>query len=123
FNTQTLLNGSLASGGLTFHIGANDGQNINLTIASMRASALGVSGLSITSQSAADAAIKTIDGAIKKVSDERAKLGAYQNRLEHTIANLGVSIENLQAAESRIRDVDMAHEMMAFTKYQILQQA
>jgi len=123
FNTKKLLDGSLASNGLTFHIGANEGQNINLTIASMNATALGVSGLSIASQAAADAAITTIDEAIKKVSDERAKLGAYQNRLEHTIANLGVSIENLQAAESRIRDVDMAHEMMAFTKYQILQQA
>jgi|SRR5690606_14835330 len=121
FNTLKLLDGSAS---LTFHIGANQGQNITLTLANMAASALsGVDSVNISTQSGADAAIATIDGAIKIVSDERAKLGAYQNRLEHTIANLGVSIENLQAAESRIRDVDMAQEMMTFTKYQILQQA
>jgi len=82
-----------------------------------------VDGVDISTQSGADSAIKTIDDAIEKVSKERANLGAHQNRLEHTIANLGVAIENLQAAESRIRDVDMAQEMMTFTKYQILQQA
>jgi flagellin len=71
----------------------------------------------------ADAAITIINNAIEAVSAERSKLGAYQNRLEHTISNLGTSAENLQAAESRIRDVDMAEEMMSFTKFQILQQA
>ncbi len=73
--------------------------------------------------STSTAAITTIDGAIKKVSDERSQLGAKQNRLEHTINNLGTSSENLSAAESRIRDVDMAKEMMEMTKNNILQQA
>jgi len=77
----------------------------------------------VTSQADAQNAIKTFDDAINTVSTERAKLGAYQNRLEHTIANLGVAAENLTAAESRIRDVDMAQEMMNFTRYQILTQA
>lgn len=80
-------------------------------------------GINVLTQEDADKAITTINDAIETVSAERSKLGAYQNRLEHTIANLGTSAENLQAAESRIRDVDMAHEMMAFTKFQILQQA
>lgn len=77
----------------------------------------------VLTQSGADKAITNINDAIEQVSAERSKLGAIQNRLEHTIANLGTSAENLQAAESRIRDVDMAEEMMAFTKFQILQQA
>lgn len=80
-------------------------------------------GINVSSQDAADQAITTINNAIETVSAERSKLGAMQNRLEHTIANLGASAENLQAAESRIRDVDMAAEMMSFTKNQILQQA
>jgi flagellin len=83
----------------------------------------GIGGIDVSTQLAADTAITTIDSAIQTVSAERSKLGALQNRLEHTIANLGTSAENLQAAESRIRDVDMAAEMMAFTKFQILQQA
>ena len=74
-------------------------------------------------QTGADAAIKTINDAIEQVSAERSKLGEIQNRLEHTIANLGTSAENLQAAESRIRDLDMAEGIMAFTKNNILQQA
>jgi len=80
-------------------------------------------GIDVSDQEAADAAIKTIDDAAVTVSAERSKLGAMQNRLEHTIANLGTSAENLQAAESRIRDLDMAEEIMAFTKNNILQQA
>ncbi len=80
-------------------------------------------GIDVSTQAAADSAITTINNAIQLVSAERSKLGALQNRLEHTIANLGVAAENLQAAESRIRDVDMAQEMMTFTRYQILQQA
>lgn len=124
FNTKKLLNGNLSgSGKLTFHIGANEGQNINLEIISMTASGLGVSGISISGQSGADAAITTIQDAIDKVSAERSKLGANQNRLEHTINNLGTSSENLTAAESRIRDVDMAKEMMNQTKNSILSQA
>ena len=74
-------------------------------------------------QAGADKAITVINDAIEAVSAERSKLGAYQNRLEHTISNLGTSAENLQAAESRIRDLDMAEEIMAFTKNNILQQA
>ncbi|AHM55623.1 flagellin [Peptoclostridium acidaminophilum DSM 3953] len=80
-------------------------------------------GISVASQGSANSAIETIDNAIKTVSEERSKLGAYQNRLEHTIANLGTSSENLTAAESRIRDVDMAKEMMNFSKNNILSQA
>jgi flagellin len=80
-------------------------------------------GINVSTQKAADAAITTINTAIETVSAERSKLGAMQNRLEHTIKNLDTSAENLQAAESRIRDVDMAKEMMEFTKQNILQQA
>ncbi|NLK00889.1 MAG: flagellin, partial [Clostridia bacterium] len=80
-------------------------------------------GIDISTQAAADKAITTINNAIETVSAERSKLGAFQNRLEHTINNLGTSAENLTAAESRIRDVDMAREMMEFTKMSILQQA
>ncbi|GIO42016.1 flagellin N-terminal helical domain-containing protein [Paenibacillus apis] len=80
-------------------------------------------GVNISSQVTADAAITTINNALNKVSEERSKLGANQNRLEHTINNLGATSENLTAAESRIRDVDMAKEMMSFTKNNILTQA
>ena len=121
FNTQALLDGTYS--GKFFHIGANISQNITVTIATMTTSALGVSGLSISAQSSANSALSVIDAAIKLVSDERAKLGALQNRLEHTIANLSTASENLTGSESRIRDVDMAKEMMEFTKVSILQQA
>jgi flagellin len=84
---------------------------------------ISVGGVDISDQAAADKAITTINQAIESVSGERSKLGAVQNRLEHTINNLGTSSENLTAAESRIRDVDMAAEMMAFTKNNILTQA
>ena len=126
FNTKTLLDGSLvstASGAVVFHIGANAGQNIQLEIGDMSSSGLSVNDINISTQSGADEAITTIQNAIDLVSSERAKLGAYQNRLEHTIKNLDTSAENLQAAESRIRDVDMAKEMMEFTRNNILQQA
>jgi flagellin len=84
----------------------------------------GAGGIDVSStREAADSAIKVIDDAIVKVSGQRSELGAVQNRLEHTIANLGTSAENLQAAEARIRDLDMAEEIMAFTKNNILQQA
>jgi len=115
--------GSSAVGGLTFHIGANKGQNINLQLTDMRAASLGIADVDTSTRENADNGIKTIDDAIEKVSQERSKLGAVQNRLEHTIANLGTSAENLQAAEARIRDLDMADEIMAFTKNNILQQA
>ncbi|HHW70109.1 MAG TPA: flagellin, partial [Clostridiales bacterium] len=80
-------------------------------------------GIDVSTQEAANTAISTINSAIEAVSAERSKLGAMQNRLEHTIKNLDASAENLQAAESRIRDVDIAKEMMEFTKQSILQQA
>ncbi|MEK4083211.1 flagellin Hag [Psychrobacillus sp. FSL K6-1415] len=127
FNTQKLLSGGFS--GKTFHIGANAGQSINLSIDSMTATSLSVNGaaagegISISSQTSANTAITTINDAIATVSTERSKLGAVQNRLEHTINNLGATSENLTAAESRIRDVDMAKEMMAFTKNNILTQA
>jgi len=106
-----------------FQIGANEDQNTSLSINNMSASALGVNSIDVTTQAGADSAITTIQTAIEKVSAERSKLGANQNRLEHTIKNLDTSSENLQASESRIRDVDMAKEMMEFTKNNILQQA
>ncbi|PFI64369.1 flagellin [Priestia megaterium] len=125
FNTQKLLNGEGGtSGTFTFQIGANKNQTIDVTFASMKASDLGIDGLDLgTDASTSSTAIETIDGAIKKVSDERAQLGAKQNRLEHTINNLNASSENLTASESRIRDVDMAKEMMEQTKNSILSQA
>ncbi|WP_338122971.1 flagellin [Anoxybacillus flavithermus] len=100
---------------------------MNISISDMRATALGgatkVSATSIDTKANANAALDVLDNAIKQVSDERARLGSYQNRLEHTINNLGTAAENLTAAESRIRDVDMAKEMMEFTKNNILSQA
>ena len=113
---------------LSMQIGANSGQNMLIGINSMKAKDLGVRdnagiAIDVSSSSKATAAITQINNAIEKVSEERSKLGAYQNRLEHTIKNLDTSSENLQASESRIRDVDMAKEMMNFTKNNILQQA
>ncbi|WNS81302.1 flagellin [Domibacillus sp. DTU_2020_1001157_1_SI_ALB_TIR_016] len=111
------------NGGMTFQIGANKGQTITFGVNDMRSAALGISGVDISSAAGAQNALKSLDSAIKSVSAERSKLGAVQNRLEHTINNLGTSSENLTAAESRIRDVDMAKEMMAQTKNSILSQA
>jgi len=192
FNTQKLLDGTFKSS--KFHIGANAGQNISLSIGNMDAATLSVGdkytatssttlkdgksviytfksagailgssgstlkaaysgyyigvstvasaklyriaseayaestvaitlGINISDQASANSAITTINNALEAVSAERSKLGAYQNRLEHTISNLDNVAENLQASESRIRDVDMAKEMMEFTKQNILQQA
>ncbi|KAB2332672.1 flagellin [Bacillus mesophilum] len=131
-----------------FQIGANQGQSINLNINDMRAAALGITGnagqqgftatnsvtngtndvkaeaaLDVSTHENASAAITTINDAIEKVSAERSSLGAIQNRLEHTISNLGNASENLSAAESRIRDVDMAKEVMEMTRTNILSQA
>jgi flagellin len=89
----------------------------------MRSAALGITGVDVSTKSGAQSALASLDKAIATVSSERGKLGAVQNRLEHTIANLGTSSENLTAAESRIRDVDMAKEMMNFSKNNILSQA
>ncbi|GMN99925.1 flagellin N-terminal helical domain-containing protein [Parageobacillus thermoglucosidasius] len=120
FNTKNLLDGSFTG---TFQVGANDGQVIALSITAMDTSGLGIGSISVDSNANASASMSLIDAAIAKVSTERSKLGAYQNRLEHTINNLQTSAENLTAAESRIRDVDMAKEMMEFTKNNILTQA
>ena len=109
--------------GLQFQIGANENQYIRLALSDMRSTGLGVDQLMVDSYENANDAVVSIDKAIQDVSGERSKLGALQNRLEHTISNLGTSAENLQAAESRIRDLDMAEEIMAFTKNNILQQA
>jgi flagellin len=140
FNQKKLLDGQGASS-LNFQIGANEGQQLAIGISAMDAFSLGVAqsgtaattslgativsgGIDISaSAQAATSAITTIDSAIQAVSDERAKLGANQNRLDHTINNLNTSSENLTAAESRIRDVDMAKEMMNQTKNSILSQA
>ncbi|MGB9803643.1 flagellin [Desulfofundulus sp.] len=102
-----------AAGNELFTLGAAPTSNITLE----------VKGVDVSSQQTANTAITTINNAIEKVSAERSKLGAYQNRLEHTINNLGTASENLSAAESRIRDIDMAKEMMEYTKLNILQQA
>ena len=114
-----------ANGGMTLQIGANEGQTMNFGIEDMSAAALGVDGgkVDIATQSGAQKATTTIDAAIKKVSAQRSKLGAVQNRLEHTIANLDTAAENTQTSESRIRDTDMAEEMVAYSKNNILLQA
>lgn len=106
---------------IILHIGANSGQNIKVDLPSISADALGTSLAGISN--GGDDSIKIFDDAIKIVSDYRSNLGAVQNRLEHTINNLGSTSENLTAAESRIRDTDMAKEMMNFTKQNILMQA
>ena len=123
FNKQSLLSGSAAN--LSFQVGANKNQVIEITIKDMRAAALDVnkSAVNIKNKSAAQSAIDAIDKAIDKVSQQRADLGATQNRLEHTITTSDNTAENLQSAESRIRDVDMASEMMKYTSSNILAQA
>ncbi|MCR8926816.1 flagellin [Priestia megaterium] len=123
FAETTQATDEQSDGSATFQIGANTGQNINLAIKDMGASALGVKDIKVGNQGQANVAIKVMDEAIQKVSAERSKLGATQNRLDHTINNLSTSSENLTAAESRIRDVDMAKEMMNQTKNSILGQA
>jgi flagellin len=108
---------------IKLHIGANEGQNMNISVLDTSAKALRVNKVDLQTQEKADAAITTIDEAINRVSSERSKMGAIINRLDHTITNLGTTSENMQASESRIRDVDMAKEIMEFTKSQILSQA
>ena len=121
FNEQKLLDNTFA--GKQFQVGANKGQTISLSISGMSATSLKVDSLAVDTVANANTAISSISSAITKVSTERSKLGALQNRLEHTINNLGTASENLTAAESRVRDVDMAKEMMTFSKNNILQQA
>ncbi|MEU8237137.1 flagellin [Actinoplanes missouriensis] len=112
-----------------FQIGANSGETLNINIRAMDSKTLGLKGLDLTAEANADGktgaalAMDAIDKAISSVSDQRAKLGASQNRFEHTINNLNTAVENLSASESRIRDTDMAQEMVSFTRNQILTQA
>ncbi len=114
-----------ASGGITLQIGANEGQTMTFSMDDMSARALGVDGnkVDLSTQEGAQKATTTIDDAIKKVSTQRGRLGAVQNRLEHTISNLDTAAENTQNAESRIRDTDMASEMVNYSKNNILAQA
>ena len=116
---------STAGKGMTLQIGANEGQTMSFSIDDMSAKSLGVDGnkVDLATQAGAQKATTTIDAAIKKVSAQRSKLGAVQNRLEHTIANLDTASENTQTSESRIRDTDMAEEMVAYSKNNILLQA
>jgi len=115
------------TGSVTFQIGANEDQNLSLNIRNMKTDGvldLAAAGkVDVSTHALAKVSVTNIEKAITEVSKERSKLGAYQNRLEHTINNLNTSSENLTAAESRIRDVDMAKEMMEQTKNSILSQA
>ncbi len=122
-DTDTLTTVHLADSSLIFHIGANAKQDMNASIGRIDTTGLNLDSLLLIDNSTANDAIARLDKAISQVSDQRAILGALQNRLEHTIANVGVARENIAAAESRIRDVDMAEEMMSFTRNQILLQA
>lgn len=121
FNNQILLNGNLSA--LNIQTGANKSDITVINLTAVDAGTLNIGGLSVSSTDSANNAISALDTALSTVSTFRANLGAYQNRLEHTINNLNVNSENLTAAESRIRDVDMAKEMMVFSKNNILQQA
>jgi len=112
-----------AGTGGTFQIGANAGDTVGLSIADVDAVALGVGGVDVTTDAGASAAITALDTAISGVSTTRGKLGALQNRFESMINNLQVTTENLAASESRIRDTDMAQEMVSFTKNNVLLQA
>ncbi|MBS4213030.1 flagellin N-terminal helical domain-containing protein [Neobacillus rhizophilus] len=123
---STITVGS-ANNTVSIHVGANADQTLEIGINAMDSVALGLKkdgvNISLLNEFSAENALKVLDGAISNVSSERSKLGAIQNRLEHTINSLGTSSENLTAAESRLRDVDMANEMMQFTKNNILSQA
>lgn len=137
FNGMNMLTGRFArqtgentvTGSMWFHIGANMDQRTQVFIGTMTAAALGLRNvgteeiMSLETSDNANRAIGTIDEALKKINKQRADLGAYQNRLEKTVTGLDVGAENLQASESRIRDTDMAKEMVDFTKNQVLTQA
>ena len=137
FNGMNMLTGRFAretgentvTASMWFHIGANMDQRVRAYVGTMTAKALGVrdvgdeSILTIETPETATRAIGTIDEAIKKINKQRADLGAYQNRLEMSVVGINVAAENLQASESRIRDVDMAKEMVEFTRNQILTQS
>lgn len=108
---------------LSFHVGANSGEKISVSIGKMDSESLGLDALDLSTAKSADEAINKLDDAKATVSSARSDLGAVQNRLTHTINNLSTTQENLTEANSRIRDVDMAEEMMSFTKSNILSQA
>lgn len=108
---------------LIFQIGANQDQTMNVSISKVNVQSLSLSSVDVSTQAAAESAITVVDNAINTVSAERAKLGAYQNRLDHTINNLTTTSQNMSSAESRIRDVDMANEMATYQKNSVLQQA
>ena len=122
FNTMNLLDGKFT--GKNLQVGALSGQCIKISIACMSAKAIGLtSGLKVSTFGNAGSYMKAVQSAINAVSKQRSALGAVQNRLEHTIANLDTTAENSQAAESRIRDTDMAAEMVTYSKNNILAQA
>ena len=121
FNTMNLLDGKFT--GKKLQVGALNGQTISISIKTMNATALGVNGLTVDSNSNAGTSMSKIQAAISKVSTQRSALGALQNRLEHTVKNLDTTSENTQSAESRIRDTDMAAQMVEYSKNNILQQA
>ena len=121
-----LLDGTLKAG-KSLQVGANMGQKLTVAVASMNGKGIGIgnnaSTVLVSNAAEASKALATVDAAIAKVSEQRSKLGALQNRLEHTLKNLNNAAENTQAAESRIRDTDMAKEMSKFTRDNILAQA
>ena len=121
FNSMNLLDGTFKNKNL--QVGSLSGQSIGISISNMNAKSLGVSGLKVSSFGQAGVAMSKIQAAIDTVSTQRSKLGALQNRLEHTINNLDTTAENTQSAESRIRDTDMAAEMVQYSKNNILSQA
>ncbi|MGP1432368.1 MAG: flagellin N-terminal helical domain-containing protein [Treponema sp.] len=137
FNGMNMLTGRFAqetgentvTASMWFHIGANMDQRVRAYVSTMTAKALGVrdvgdeSIIKIDTPETANRAIGTLDEAIKKVNKQRADLGAYQNRLEMSVVGINIAAENLQASESRIRDVDMAKEMVEYTRNQILTQS
>ncbi|KYG90265.1 flagellin [[Bacillus] sp. KCTC 13219] len=123
FNTRKLLNGDYENNPLKIQAGANSGQTIDLYIGGMDSTKLGLDDSDILTQENADKAIGELDDALHKVSMERSRMGAYQNRMEHAYNNVMNTAENLTAAESRIRDADIAKEMMNYVRANILLQA
>lgn len=120
FNGIGVLN---TTGTVTIQIGDNGGDIVTVSLQDIQVSSLSITGQSLSTMAGASTALAKIDADILKVNKARSGFGAVQNQLEHTFNNLGATTENLQSAESRIRDVDMAKEMMSYTKFNILQQA
>ena len=126
FNKKNLLNGELSTNACHLQVGANSQQEISFKIANLSLgtlSLLSATSATMSNYTNATAYLDKVQAAIQTVSNQRSDLGAIQNRLEHTVKNLDVAAENTQSSESRIRDVDMAEEMVTYSKYQILQQA